>query len=184
MLPAAGKGERRNLRGSARLSSKMSGKLPRLRALRPRTQQQQQRTRTDAATAVDPTHRPEGNLKEDTNDEVNADVRRRDARTANAAKAAADATRANEVNEDDERMSIGEDEMTEPDVVVERSEEAIDLEACEQTSYECKSCKPTKTLPSIKAYFEHLRKEHKYKVRSLFLALLVVFPSDPSNLPC
>ncbi|KAL6436373.1 hypothetical protein ACFW04_004711 [Cataglyphis niger] len=33
----------------------------------------------------------------------------------------------------------------------------------EQASYECKSCKPHITLPDIKAYLEHLRKEHKYK---------------------
>ncbi|XP_014485264.1 PREDICTED: zinc finger protein 91-like isoform X2 [Dinoponera quadriceps] len=187
MLPAAGKGGRRNLRGSARLSSKMSGRPPRLRILRPRPQQQQRprSNSVDSSGAAEPS--PEGNLKEP---ERLADVaKKRDAvRPADAKAAASSNTKttsamANEMRDDDEEeddddddddedeeeeeelMAAGEDEQQPMDVdlVAGGPEQVIDLEPNERNSYECKSCKPVRTLPSIKAYFEHLRKEHKRK---------------------
>ncbi|XP_071654014.1 uncharacterized protein [Temnothorax longispinosus] len=194
MFPAAGKGERRSLRGSARLSSKMSGKLPRLRALRPRPQQQR-RARTGPVLAVGvATPRPEGNLKGAvaTSHEVEHDAKRRhhDAKkgTAGAVSQASvmdeednddELTMTASVDEEDEEAEVEEEEEREEDEdeetildvdvdvdvdVAVDTEETIDVEASEQqASYECKTCEPSKTLPSIKAYFEHLRKEHKYK---------------------
>lgn len=186
MLPTAGnKGERRNLRGSARLSSKMSGRPPRLRALRPRSQQQ--RTRTDA------TRRSEGNLKVAASREEELDAKRCDEEEKKAevaGKTTTDmegTTMANEmdvVDDDDDNDDEEEEEVTmtaitnegnqEPtpddgddvvDVDIEMRSEGETIEmANEQASYECKSCKPSKMLPDIKAYFEHLRKEHKCKV--------------------
>ncbi|KAG7205209.1 hypothetical protein KM043_018295 [Ampulex compressa] len=41
----------------------------------------------------------------------------------------------------------------------------VGLTDCAQ-SYECKTCKPPKILPNIKAYLEHLKKDHKQKVGS------------------
>ncbi|XP_071561755.1 uncharacterized protein [Temnothorax nylanderi] len=204
MFPAAGKGERRSLRGSARLSSKMSGKLPRLRALRPRPQQQR-RARTGPVLAVGiTTPRPEGNLKGAvaTSHEVEHDAKRRhdakkgedtgtagavsqaslaslasvmdeedndDELTMTAAEDEEEEEEAEEEEEEEEEREEDEDEETILDVDVDvdvavNTEETIDVEASEQqASYECKTCEPFKTLPSIKAYFEHLRKEHKYK---------------------
>lgn len=180
MLPTAGnKGERRNLRGSARLSSKMSGRPPRLRALRPRLQQQ--RTRTDA------TRRSEGNLKGATSREEELDAKRCDEeekKAEDAGKTTTDmegTTMANEmdvVDGDDEEEEVtmtaitdeGDQEPTSDDgddvvdVDIEMRSEGETIEANEQASYECKNCKPPKMLSDIKAYFEHLRKEHKCKV--------------------
>ncbi|KAL6436369.1 hypothetical protein ACFW04_004711 [Cataglyphis niger] len=192
MLPAAGKGERRNLRGSARLSSKMSGRPPRLRALRPRSQQQQ-RTRTDV------TRRSESNLKEtasheeeEEEEEEELDAKRCDEEEKKAEDAGkmtdtVSTDMANEMNVDDEDEDEV-DEVTMTAITDERNEETtpdngdivdvdidvdVDIEVRteggtmettnEQASYECKSCKPHITLPDIKAYLEHLRKEHKYK---------------------
>lgn len=181
MLPAAGnKGERRNLRGSARLSSKMSGRPPRLRALRPRSRQQ--RTRTDA------TRRSEGNLKGAASREEELDAKRCDEEEEKKPEDAgktADMEGPAMANEMAERMDVDDDnddddeeeEVTMTAITDEGNQEAtpddvvdVDIEmrsegeTVEQASYECKSCKPPKTLPDIKAYFEHLRKEHKYKV--------------------
>ncbi|XP_029665409.1 uncharacterized protein LOC115236845 isoform X5 [Formica exsecta] len=195
MLAAAGKGERRNLRGSARLSSKMSGRPPRLRALRPRSRQQ--RTRTDA------TRRSESNLKEAASHEEEEEEELDGKRCDEEEKKAEDAGKmtdtvstdmANEMDDDeDDDGNDGndgdDDEVTMTAIVDERNEEAtpdngddivdvdidvdVDVEmrteggtmetTNEQASYECKSCKPPKMLPDIKAYLEHLRKEHKYK---------------------
>lgn len=173
MLPAAGKGERRNLRGSARLSSKMSGRPPRLRILRPRPQQRAGSDSGDVPVAEE-TSRPEGNLKE-----IERDARKRDARAASSGstKAAAIANEMEDEDEDnndeeeEELVTAEEDERGPMDgdlVAAEKSEEeVIELETNERNSYECKSCKPARTLPNIKAYFEHLRKEHKQKVREV-----------------
>ncbi|XP_077264071.1 uncharacterized protein LOC143898434 isoform X3 [Temnothorax americanus] len=182
MFPAAGKGERRSLRGSARLSSKMSGKLPRLRALRPRPRQQR-RARTGPVLAVGvATPRPEGNLKGAvaTSREVERDAKRRhrdankgeDAGTAGAGAVSHRASAMDEEDNDDELTTTAsvdeeedEDEETILDVdVAVNTEEAIDVEASEQrASYECETCEPSKTLPGIEAYFEHLQKEHEYE---------------------
>ncbi|XP_050451890.1 uncharacterized protein LOC126851701 isoform X5 [Cataglyphis hispanica] len=188
MLPTAGKGERRNLRGSARLSSKMSGRPPRLRALRPRSQQQQ-RTRTDV------TRRSESNLKEaasheeEEEEEVVEELDEEEKKAEDAGKTDTVSTdMANEMDVDDEDEDEV-DEVTMTAITDDRNEEAtpdngddivdvdidvdVDIEVRteggtmettnEQASYECKSCKPHITLPDIKAYLEHLRKEHKYK---------------------
>ncbi|XP_018043747.1 PREDICTED: zinc finger protein 91-like isoform X2 [Atta colombica] len=189
MFPAAGKGERRSLRGSARLSSKMSGKLPRLRVLRPR-QQHQRRARTtepvaivDAATSATP--RPEGNLKGAVaSHEVEHDGKRNDAKKgedtfASGAVTADTAIRkTSEMDEDDNdselTVTVDEEATTSLDgnididvdvdiAVAVNSEETINIDTNERASYECKTCKPPKMLSSIKAYFEHLRKDHKYK---------------------
>ncbi|XP_032681645.1 suppressor of presenilin protein 4-like isoform X2 [Odontomachus brunneus] len=182
MLPAAGKAERRSLRGSARLSSKMSGRQPRLRMLRPRPQQQQQQQQqqqgksnsADASVTVEATsRRAEGNLKET---EKLADARKRDARPADAkAEYTKASAMANEVDDgggggddddDDDDSYDGELMIVEDepalDVDLKKDEEVIDLEP-NANSYECKNCKPPKTLPSIKAYLEHLRRDHKHK---------------------
>lgn len=181
MLSATGnKGERRNLRGSARLSSKMSGRPPRLRALRPRSQQQ--RTRTDA------TRRSEGNLKGATSREEELDAKRCDEEEKKSEDAGKTTdmegtAMANEMdvdNDHDDDDEEEEEEVTMTAITDEGHREAtpddgddvvdVDIEmrsegeTIEQASYECKSCKPPKMLPDIKAYFEHLRKEHKYKV--------------------
>ncbi|XP_011693747.1 PREDICTED: uncharacterized protein LOC105453452 isoform X2 [Wasmannia auropunctata] len=209
MFPAAGKGGRRSLRGSARLSSKMSGKLPRLRALRPRPQQQQQQQQrrmktepvavaaADAATTTR-TPRPEGNLKRAAAShevEQHEHAKRHDAMKKGEDTATSSGAVNKTMDEMDEEGDNG-DELTMTAVVGEAEddeatldgnvdvdvdvdidvdvdvdlgvavnpEETIDLEASnERASYECKTCEPSKTLPSIKAYFEHLRKEHKYK---------------------
>ncbi|XP_011264965.2 uncharacterized protein LOC105256594 isoform X3 [Camponotus floridanus] len=176
MLPAAGnKGERRNLRGSARLSSKMSGRPPRLRALRPRSRQQ--RTRTDA------TRRSEGNLKGAASREEELDAKRCDEEEEKKTEDAGKTTdmegnaMANEMDVDDDNDDDDEEEeVTMTAITDEANQEAtpddvvdVDIEmrseeeTTEQASYECKSCKPPKMLSDIKAYFEHLRKEHKYK---------------------
>ncbi|XP_032681650.1 suppressor of presenilin protein 4-like isoform X6 [Odontomachus brunneus] len=185
MLPAAGKAERRSLRGSARLSSKMSGRQPRLRMLRPRPQQQQQQQQqqqgksnsADASVTVEATsRRAEGNLKET---EKLADARKRDARPADAkAEYTKASAMANEVDDgggggddddDDDDSYDGELMIVEDepalDVDLKKDEEVIDLEP-NANSYECKNCKPPKTLPSIKAYLEHLRRDHKHKGKS------------------
>ncbi|XP_072752584.1 uncharacterized protein [Anoplolepis gracilipes] len=175
MLPAAGKGERRNQRGSARLSSKMSGRLPRLRALRPRSRQQ---ARADA------TRRAESNLKGTASHEERLEPRRCDEREKKRAEDAgkmSDMVMANEmdVNDDDEdddevtMTAIASEGNDQEEATPDNSDDVIDVdvemmrsegEANEQrASYECKTCKPPKMLPDIKAYFEHLRKEHKYK---------------------
>ncbi|XP_011067918.1 PREDICTED: zinc finger protein 521-like isoform X4 [Acromyrmex echinatior] len=192
MFPAAGKGERRSLRGSARLSSKMSGKLPRLRVLRPR-QQHQRRARTtepvaivDAATSATP--KPEGNLKGTVaSHEVEHDVKKNDAKkgedtfASGAMTADTAVSKTSEMDEDDNdselTMTAVDEEATtsldgnidiDVDVDVDiavavNSEETINIDTNERASYECKTCKPPKMLSSIKAYFEHLRKDHKYK---------------------
>lgn len=177
MLSTAGKGERRNLRGSARLSSKMSGRPPRLRALRSR----QQRTRTDA----DGTRRSEGNLKGVAKSHEEKDQLEESAKRCDEEKKSEDAGRmtddamANEMandggdDEGDEEVTMTAiDDQEDNDVVdVDIEMRSVEDETIEtianeqQASYECKSCKPPKELPDIKAYFEHLRKEHNYKVR-------------------
>jgi len=184
MFPAAGKGERRSLRGSARLSSKMSGKLPRLRALRPRPQHQR-RARTEHVADVDDatTPRPEGNLKE----AAESHEVEHDAKKGEDTGASGTVSKANEMDEDDNddelTMTVAdadeedEEETLDGDVDVDvdididvdvdvavSSEETVDVETNERAPYECKTCEPSKTLPSIRAYFAHLRKEHKYKV--------------------
>lgn len=204
MFPAAGKGERRSLRGSARLSSKMSGKLPRLRVLRPR-QQHQRRARTtepvaivDAATSATP--KPEGNLKGTVaSHEVEHDVKKNDAKkgedtfASGAMTADTAVSKTSEMDEDDNdselTMTAVDEEATtsldgnidiDVDVDVDiavavNSEETINIDTNERASYECKTCKPPKMLSSIKAYFEHLRKDHKYKVSNDFYIHALMF---------
>ncbi|XP_039307740.1 uncharacterized protein LOC105193539 isoform X8 [Solenopsis invicta] len=230
MFPAAGKGERRSLRGSARLSSKMSGRPPRLRALRPRAQHQRRgKTESQASDATTP--RSEGNLKRAAaSHEVEHNAKRYDAKkgkdttttktttttttttttdTSDAVSKTHDAMDGIENNNDDDDEltvtavntvntveAVAEDEAEEDGEMKEKnnddddddddeatldgnvdvdvdidvdvnvavnSAETIDVEANGQASYECKTCDPPKMLSSIKAYFEHLRKEHKYK---------------------
>lgn len=185
MFSAAGKGERRSVRGSARLSSKMSGRLPRLRALRPRPQHQR-RARTDAVAVDATTLRPQGNLKgAAASHEVEHDAKRYDAKKGEDTAGAVSKAREMDEDDNDEELTmttvadVDEEEEEEETIldgnvdvdvdvdVALNTEETIDVEANEQASYECKTCEPSKTLPSIKAYFEHLRKEHKYKVKLL-----------------
>lgn len=64
-------------------------------------------------------------------------------------------------DEDEEMMPDGDVDVTiKPEETLETS--------YEQASYECKNCEPPKTLPNVEAYFEHLRKQHKQKVRMPF----------------
>lgn len=186
MFRETGKGEqRRSLRGSAQQSSKMPGRLPRLRALRPRPQQQQQqRQRAKSDVTADATRRPEGNLKEalvSHEEEVNAkkcSAKKTEDTTMSVATNETDGEDDEDNNVDDNEltMTVVADEEATPDGEIDvdfamKSEETIDLET-ERASYECKSCDPPKTLSSIQAYFEHLQKEHKYKVRVAYDAVL------------
>lgn len=141
MFSTYNKSERRNLRGSARLSSKMSGKLPRLRALRPRQQ------RGKAATAETATHKSEGNLKEGTDKEIDANGR------ANNADGVEDDGLATEII--DAKANVRANKS---------STKSSGANVLEMQNYECKTCKPPKTISNLKDYFEHLRKEHKHKV--------------------
>lgn len=186
MFGTAGKGERKSLRGSVR-QSKMPGRLPRLRALRPRPQQQRQRARSDvtAAVAVDTTRRPEGNLKEALVSHEEEEEKEVDVKKCNAKKSENIAMNEMDGDDDEDENHVDDSELTmtvvaggeevTPDGEIDvdfavKSEEMIDLET-ERASYECKTCNPPRTLSSIKAYFEHLQKEHKYKVRVLSLAI-------------
>lgn len=111
-------------------ASKMSGRLPRLRALRPRPPQ----------TKTEP--RREGNLKEDRGEAAMKGYVPRD---------------------DTEEVTDGADDGLARD---EPKYEPDDLLDCSGTSqgYECKTCKPSKPMVSLKAYLDHLKKEHKQKV--------------------
>lgn len=208
MFPAAGKGERRSLRGSARLSSKMSGRLPRLRALRPRPQHRR-RARTEPVAVGAAAPRPQGNLKgAAASHEVEHDAKRYDAKKGEETGTAGAASRASVMDEDDNDdevtmtavdaaddeedeeatldgnvdVDVGVDVDVDIDIDVDvdlatNPGETIDVEANDRAFYECKTCEPPKMLPSIKAYFEHLRKEHKYKVSTH--EDVVRFPPDP-----
>ena len=107
----------------------MSGRLPRLRALRPRPQQ----------FKTEP-HK-EGNLKEN-RQEV--------------------AMREHELHSDTEDVSysVKDDGLVKNNLKHEHEE----LDSASSSNYECKMCKPPKPLPSVKAYLDHLKKEHKQKV--------------------
>lgn len=186
MFSAASKGERRNLRGSARFSSKMSGRLSRLRALRPRSQQQRVRT----AVVTDATRKLEANLKEMTtsHEEENTLAKKCDVKRPEKG-----ADIANTVSEMDDNDDDDDDELTmitsekneeavrdDDDDIAINSEETTNFETSQQDSYECKSCKPSKTLPNMTAYLEHLQKEHKVSAVSavffFFLFSLQVYP--------
>lgn len=108
----------------------MSGRLPRLRALRPRPQQ----FKTES-------HK-EGNLKENRQGVV---------------------MREHELQSDTEHISYS----VKDDVPIKNNSkhehEELDCSGSSQ-NYECKTCKPPKPLSSLKAYLDHLKKEHKQKV--------------------
>ncbi|XP_048265825.1 uncharacterized protein LOC100651575 isoform X4 [Bombus terrestris] len=107
----------------------MSGRLPRLRALRPRPQQ----FKTES-------HK-EGNLKENRQGAV---------------------MREHELQSDTEDISYS----VKDDVPIKNNSkhehEELDCSGSSQ-NYECKTCKPPKPLSSLKAYLDHLKKEHKQK---------------------
>ncbi|XP_068966383.1 zinc finger protein 91-like isoform X4 [Bombus flavifrons] len=107
----------------------MSGRLPRLRALRPRPQQ----FKTES-------HK-EGNLKENRQGVV---------------------MREHELQSDNEDISYS----VKDDVPIKNNSkhehEELDCSGSSQ-NYECKTCKPPKPLSSLKAYLDHLKKEHKQK---------------------
>ncbi|XP_076756460.1 uncharacterized protein LOC143426727 isoform X3 [Xylocopa sonorina] len=107
----------------------MSGRLSRLRALRPRPQQ----------LKVEP-HK-EDNLKED-RQEV--------------------AMREHESQSDTEDISYSVKDDGSMKNNLKREREGLDCSGPSQ-SYECKTCKPSKPLPILKAYLDHLKKEHKQK---------------------
>ncbi|XP_050469831.1 uncharacterized protein LOC126863593 isoform X4 [Bombus huntii] len=107
----------------------MSGRPPRLRALRPRPQQ----FKTES-------HK-EGNLKENRQGVV---------------------MREHELQSDTEHISYS----VKDDVPIKNNSkhehEELDCSGSSQ-NYECKTCKPPKPLSSLKAYLDHLKKEHKQK---------------------
>ncbi|XP_043506790.1 zinc finger protein 91-like isoform X2 [Frieseomelitta varia] len=107
----------------------MSGRLPRLRALRPRPQPYK----------TEP-HK-EGNLKES----------RQEA-----------AMREHELHSDTEDVSysVKDDGVLKNNLKHEHEE--LDCSAS-SSNYECKMCKPPKPLLSVKAYLDHLKKDHKQK---------------------
>ncbi|XP_076222934.1 uncharacterized protein LOC116428312 isoform X5 [Nomia melanderi] len=108
----------------------MSGRLPRLRALRPRPQQSKLESQK------------EGNLKED--------------RQGTAMRGQESRTDTEEIELQDKDNGSTEDSL---------KDEHDDLVDCSgpSQSYECKTCKPPKPLSSLKAYLDHLKKEHKQK---------------------
>ncbi|XP_071872515.1 uncharacterized protein isoform X1 [Bombus fervidus] len=109
----------------------MSGRLPRLRALRPRPQQ----FKTES-------HK-EGNLKENRQEVV---------------------MREHELQSDTEDISysVKDDVPIKNNSKHEHEHEELDCSGSSQ-NYECKTCKPPKPLSSLKAYLDHLKKEHKQK---------------------
>ncbi|XP_076633159.1 uncharacterized protein LOC143347656 isoform X2 [Colletes latitarsis] len=108
----------------------MSGRLPRLRALRPRPQQ----LKTEL--------RKEGNLKED-----RQGVAMREHESHNNIEK----TSYNDKNDGSAKNNLKGDH-----------DGLLDGSGPSQ-SYECKTCKPSKSLSSLKAYLDHLKKEHKQK---------------------
>ncbi|XP_033342247.1 uncharacterized protein LOC117229693 isoform X4 [Megalopta genalis] len=108
----------------------MSGRLPRLRALRPRPQQSKNELQK------------EGNLKEDLKE---ATMKEQESRTS-----------AEELSFEDK------DDDSAKDSLKGEHDGLLDCTVPSQ-SYECKTCKPPKPLPSLKAYLDHLKKEHKQK---------------------
>lgn len=182
MFSAASKGERRNLRGSARFSSKMSGRLSRLRALRPRSQQQRVRT----AVIADATRKLEANLKEMTtsHEEENTVAKKCDLKRTEKGADIANTVSEMDDNDDDDELTMittekNEEAVRDDDIAI-NSEETTNFETSQQDSYECKSCKPSKTLPNMTAYLEHLQKEHKVSAVSavffFFLFSIQVYP--------
>lgn len=111
----------------------MSGRLPRLRALRPRPQQ----------LRIEP-HK-ESNLKE-TRQEV--------------------AMREYELQDSSEEISYDVRGNSAARNSLKREHEGYDCSGPSQ-NYECKTCKPSKPLSNLKAYLDHLKKEHKQKVQYL-----------------
>ncbi|XP_078045911.1 uncharacterized protein LOC144474668 isoform X3 [Augochlora pura] len=108
----------------------MSGRLPRLRALRPRPQQSKNEPQK------------EGNLKEDHKEVA---MKEQESRTSS------------------EELSFEDkDDGSAKDSLKGEHDELLDCTVPSQ-SYECKTCKPSKPLPSLKAYLDHLKKEHKQK---------------------
>ncbi|XP_015437334.1 PREDICTED: zinc finger protein 91-like [Dufourea novaeangliae] len=105
----------------------MSGRLPRLRALRPRPQQ----TKIES--------QKEGNLKEDRQEVTMTEQ---------------------ESRSDSEEVSL--DDKDDDDSAKDSSKDDHDG-LVDSQGYECKTCKPPKPLPSLKAYLDHLKKEHKQK---------------------
>ncbi|XP_043264870.1 uncharacterized protein LOC122404714 isoform X4 [Colletes gigas] len=108
----------------------MSGRLPRLRALRPRPQQ----LKTEL--------RKEGNLKED-----RQGIAMREHESHNNIEK----TSYNDKNDGSAKSNLKGDH-----------DGLLDGSGPSQ-SYECKTCKPSKSLSSLKAYLDHLKKEHKQK---------------------
>ncbi|XP_060815995.1 uncharacterized protein LOC132907178 isoform X2 [Bombus pascuorum] len=107
----------------------MSGRLPRLRALRPRPQQ----FKTES-------HK-EGNLKENRQEVV---------------------MREHELQSDTEDISYSVKDDAPIKNNSKHEHEELDCSGSSQ-NYECKTCKPPKPLSSLKAYIDHLKKEHKQK---------------------
>lgn len=118
-------GIRENRRGREQILFKMSGRLPRLRALRPRPQH----------FKTEP-HK-ESNLKENRRETV---------------------MKEHDLQSEDISYSVKDD-----DTIKKHEHEAFDYSESSQ-NYECKTCKPSKSLSSLKAYLDHLKKEHKQKV--------------------
>lgn len=136
-----------DIRGSKRVSSKMSGRLPRLRALRPRPQQpREQKDQSELAESQE-----EAGMKGYEEDELE--------------------TEGKQPNERDEEPCDGvkEDTLADNGKGSLRTE-LDDVEFAElpeqRQSYECDTCVPTRSLPNLKAYLDHLKKEHKQKVHN------------------
>lgn len=65
---------------------------------------------------------------------------------------------------DTEEISLQDkDNGSTEDSLKDEHDDLVDCSGPSQ-SYECKTCKPPKPLPSLKAYLDHLKKEHKQKV--------------------
>ncbi|XP_076290642.1 uncharacterized protein LOC143214023 isoform X2 [Lasioglossum baleicum] len=105
----------------------MSGRLPRLRALRPRPQQSKEK---------------EDNLKEDLKETV---MKEQQSRTS------AEELSFEDKDNDSAKGSLKGDQ-----------DDLVDCTGSSQ-SYDYKTCKPPKPLPILKAYLDHLKKEHKPK---------------------
>ncbi|XP_053998237.1 zinc finger protein 845-like isoform X4 [Hylaeus anthracinus] len=108
----------------------MSGRLPRLRALRPRPQKLKSEVRK------------EGNLKENRQEVAMREHVSRDSTENTSHDDKDDGSAKN-------NLKIEHDDL-------------LDCSGPSQ-SYECKTSKPPKPLTSLKAYLDHLKKEHKQK---------------------
>lgn len=132
----------------------MSGRLPRLRALRPRAPQQQQQPREQK-------DHPDRDSAE-SEEEAGMKGYEEPDELGNEGKRALE-------RDVEQRDGVKEDTLPENGKAGLRADlddvEFTEL-AEERQSYLCDTCEPPRSLPDLKAYLDHLKKEHKQKVQN------------------